>query len=85
VPDTKAVRKGARLVIIRHGDREAQLFDDGSAFVIRFRAGDGLPTLSGLVDRDRRDSYTQRDHINIYDDTWYGVISRTRVLLTVFA
>jgi hypothetical protein len=40
--------------------------------------------MSSLVD-DRRDSYTQRDHINIYDDTWYGVISRTRVLLTVFA
>jgi hypothetical protein len=33
----RASRKGRRLVIIRHGDREAQLIDDGSAFVTRPR------------------------------------------------
>jgi hypothetical protein len=58
LPDALAVRKGSRLVIIRHGDREAQLVDDGGAFVIRFRAGDRGVTMSSLVDRDRRDAHT---------------------------
>jgi hypothetical protein len=58
LPDVRAVRKGSRLVVIRHGDLEAQLLDDGSAFVISFRAGDGGVTMSSLVDRDRRDAHT---------------------------
>jgi hypothetical protein len=66
LPDARAARKGPRLVIIRYGELEARLVDDGGAFCISFRAGDSAVTMSGLVDRDRRDSYTQRDHINIY-------------------
>jgi integrase len=38
LPDARAVRKGGRVVIIHHTDREAQLVDDGGAFVISFRA-----------------------------------------------
>ena len=57
LPDARAVRKGLRLVIIRHGELEAQLVDDGGAFCISFRAGDAK-TMSGLVDRDRRDAHT---------------------------
>ena len=58
IPDARAVRRGARIVIIRHDDREAQLEDEGGAFCIHFRAGDGAITMSGLVDRDRRDVHT---------------------------
>jgi hypothetical protein len=58
LPDARAVRKGARIVVIRHADREAQLVDDGPAFVIRFRANDSAVTMSGLLDRDRRDAFT---------------------------
>jgi hypothetical protein len=58
LPDARAVRKGARTVIIRHGGREAQLVDDGGAFVISFTAGDMKTTMSNLVDRDRRDAHT---------------------------
>jgi hypothetical protein len=58
LPDTKAVRKGARLVIVRHGELEARLVDDGGAFVIRFRAGDSATTMASLCDRDRRDAHT---------------------------
>ena len=47
LPDARAVRKGPRLVIIRHADREAQLVDDGGAFCISFRAGDCAITMSG--------------------------------------
>jgi hypothetical protein len=61
LPDARAVRRGTRVVIIRHGDREAQLEDDGGAFVVRFRAGDSAVTMSGLVDRDRRDAFTVRN------------------------
>jgi hypothetical protein len=55
LPDARAARKGPRLVVIRHGDRQAQLVDDGGAFVISFRDGDAKTTTS-LVDRDRRDA-----------------------------
>jgi hypothetical protein len=58
LPDATAVRKGHRQVIIRHGDLEAHLVDDVGAFCIRFRAGDSATTMSGLVDRDRRDAHT---------------------------
>ena len=58
LPDARAVRKGARLVIIRHGELEARLVDDGGAFVIRFRAGDSATTMSSIVDRDRRAAFT---------------------------
>jgi hypothetical protein len=58
LPDARAVRKGARLVVIRHGKLEAHLEDDGGAFCIHFRAGDSAVTMSGLVDRDRRDAFT---------------------------
>jgi hypothetical protein len=57
LPDARASRKGPRLVIIRHGDREAHLVDDGGAFVISFRAGNTKTTMSSLVDRDR-DAFT---------------------------
>jgi hypothetical protein len=50
LPDARAVRKGSRVVIIRHGGREAHLENDGSAFVVRFRAGDSKTTMSGLVE-----------------------------------
>jgi hypothetical protein len=83
LPDVRAARKGARVVVIRHGDREARL-EAGGSFWITFPVGEMKTTMASLVD-DRRDSYTQRDHINIYDDTWDGVISRIRVLLTGFA
>jgi hypothetical protein len=58
LPDARAVRKGSRLVIIRHGEREAHLVDDGGAFCISFCAGDMKTTMSSLVDRDRRDAHT---------------------------
>jgi hypothetical protein len=58
LPDARAVRKGARVVIIRHVELEAHLVDDGSAFVISFRAGDSSVTMSSLLDRDRRDAFT---------------------------
>jgi hypothetical protein len=58
LPDAQAARKGPRLVIIRHGELEAHLVDDGGAFCIRFRAGDSAVTMSGLVDCDRRDAFT---------------------------
>jgi hypothetical protein len=58
LPDARAVRKGARIVIIRHGGREAHLEDDRGAFCIRFRARDSAVTMSGLVDRERRDAHT---------------------------
>jgi hypothetical protein len=58
IPEIRATRKGHRHVIIRHGELEAHLEDDGSAFTVRFLAGDGLPSMSGLVDRDRRDGHT---------------------------
>jgi hypothetical protein len=61
LPYARAVRKGPRLVIIRHADREAQLVDDGGAFCISFRGGDSAITMSGLVDRDRRDAFTVRN------------------------
>lgn len=58
IPEIRATRKGAQLVILRLGDREARLVDDRDAFCISFRAGDSLPSMSGLVDRDRRDAHT---------------------------
>jgi hypothetical protein len=61
IPEARAVRKGARTVIIRHGELEAHLVDDGGAFVISFRsfrAGDSAITMSSLVDRDRRNAHT---------------------------
>jgi hypothetical protein len=57
LPDARAVRKGARTVIIRHGGCEAHLVDDGGAFVISFR-GNSATSMSSLVDRDRRDEFT---------------------------
>jgi hypothetical protein len=56
VPDAKAVRKGRRLVVIRHGDRAALLAHDGS-FWVTFTAGDLKTTMASLVD-DRRDVFT---------------------------
>ena len=47
LPDARAVRKGGRVVIIHHTDREAQLVDDGGAFVISFRAVDSAITIPG--------------------------------------
>jgi hypothetical protein len=53
LPDARAVRKGHRRVITRHGDREAQLVDDGS-FWISFSSATMATTMASLVD-DRRD------------------------------
>jgi hypothetical protein len=59
IPDARAVRKGAGVVIIiRHGGDEAWLMNEASAFVIMFRRGDGILTMSSLVDRDRWDAFT---------------------------
>jgi hypothetical protein len=58
LPDATAVRKGRRLVIIRHGDHAALLANDGS-FWVTFTAGDLniKATMCSLVD-DRRDAFT---------------------------
>jgi hypothetical protein len=58
LPDATAVRKGRRLVIIRHGDRAAMLANDGS-FWVTFTADDLniKTTMCSLVD-DRRDEFT---------------------------
>jgi hypothetical protein len=56
LPDVRAARKGARVVIIRHGDREARL-EAGGSFWITFPAGEMKTTMASLVD-DRRDSFT---------------------------
>jgi hypothetical protein len=56
LPDARAVRKGRRLVIIRHGERAALLAHDGS-FWVTFAAGDLKTTMASLVD-DRRDVFT---------------------------
>ena len=56
LPDVRAARKGARVVVIRHGDREARL-EAGGSFWITFPAGKMKTTMASLVD-DRRDSFT---------------------------
>jgi len=56
LPDVRAARKGARVVVIRHGDREARL-EAGGSFWITFPAGEMKTTMASLVD-DRRDSFT---------------------------
>jgi hypothetical protein len=58
LPDARAVRKGRRLVIIRHGARAAMLANDGS-FWVTFTADDLniKTTMCSLVD-DRRDAFT---------------------------
>jgi hypothetical protein len=56
LPDVRAARKGARVVIIRHGDREARL-EAGASFWITFPVGEMKTTMASLVD-DRRDSFT---------------------------
>jgi hypothetical protein len=63
LPDARAVRKGPRLVIIRHGDREAHLKqDDGPAwsFWITFPSATMATTMASLVD-DRRDAFTVKN------------------------
>jgi hypothetical protein len=50
------VRRGSRIVVIRHGDREARLMDDGG-FWISFAGGETKTTVASLVD-DRCDSFT---------------------------
>jgi hypothetical protein len=57
LPDARAVRKGSRLVIIRHGAREARLSVDGSSCWIRFTASTAATTMASLFD-DRRDDFT---------------------------
>jgi hypothetical protein len=56
LPDVRAARKGARVVVIRHGDREARL-EAGGSFWITFPASAMKTTMASLVD-DRRDSFT---------------------------
>ena len=56
LPDVRAARKGARVVVIRHGDREARL-EAGGSFWITFPVGEMKTTMASLVD-DRRDSFT---------------------------
>jgi hypothetical protein len=55
--------RGHRLVIVRHAGREARLEDDREAFCISFRASDTAATMSGLVDRDRRDAFTVKEPV----------------------
>jgi hypothetical protein len=59
LPDARAGRKVPRLVVIRHGDREAHLKQDGPAwsFWITFPAGEMKTTMASLVD-DRKDAFT---------------------------
>src|SRR5664279_5424217 len=59
LPDIRAVRKGARLVIIRHGEREARLSMDGSSSAcwIAFTSTTIATTMASLFD-DRRDDFT---------------------------
>jgi hypothetical protein len=59
LPDIRAVRKGSRLVIIRHGEREAHLTMDGSSSAcwITFTSSNSATTMASLFD-DRRDDFT---------------------------
>jgi hypothetical protein len=59
LPDARASRKGPRLVIIRHGELEARLMDDGG-FWISFAGSETTVPMSSLVD-DRRDAFTVRN------------------------
>jgi hypothetical protein len=59
LPDVRASHKGPRLVIIRHGDREARLMDNGG-FWISFAGGETTVPMSSLVD-DRRDAFTVKN------------------------
>jgi hypothetical protein len=60
LPDAQAVRKGQRLVVIRHGEREALLANDGS-FWVTFTAGDmNIKTTVCSLVGDRRDVFTAR-------------------------
>jgi hypothetical protein len=58
LPDARAVRKGPLLVVIRHGDREAYLKQDGPAwsFWVTFPAGEMKTTMASLVDASARTS-----------------------------
>ncbi len=62
LPDVRAARKGPRLVVIRYGDREAHLRQDGAAwsFWITFPAGEMKTTMASLVD-ERRDDFTVKN------------------------
>jgi hypothetical protein len=53
LPDARAVRKGARVVVIRHGDREARL-EAGGSFWIMFPSGEMKTTMASLVDDSPR-------------------------------
>jgi hypothetical protein len=55
LPDVRAARKGARVVVIRHGDREARL-EAGGSFWITFPAGEMKTTMASLVDDSLRRS-----------------------------
>jgi hypothetical protein len=59
LPDIRAVRKGSRLVIIRHGEREAHLKIDGSSSAcwITFTSATIATTMASLYD-ERRDDFT---------------------------
>ncbi len=60
IPDARAVRKGSRLVIIRHADREARLRDDGPEFWITFSAGSVATTMASMYDT-RCDLFTVKN------------------------
>jgi hypothetical protein len=62
LPNARASRKRPRLVVIRHGDREAHLKQDGAAwsFWITFPAGEMKTTMASLVD-ERRDDFTVKN------------------------
>jgi hypothetical protein len=59
LPDARAVRKGSRIVVIRHGGLEARLMDDGG-FWISLAGGETTVPISSLVD-DRRGAFTVRN------------------------
>jgi hypothetical protein len=77
LPDATAVRKGRRLVIIRHGDRAAMLANDGS-FWVTFTADDLniKTTMCSLVD-DRRDEFTA-------GNLAHSILMRVRNLVSLF-
>jgi len=59
IPDIRAVRKGSRTVIIRHGEREARLSMDASSSVcwFTFTSTTIATTMASLYD-ERRDGFT---------------------------
>jgi hypothetical protein len=67
LPDATAVRKGRRLVIIRHGDRAVLLANDGS-FWVTFTADDLNITVYWVYSGFDRSPEIQKDGAAIYGE-----------------